>query len=93
MTAVSDPQLDLFNCRPEWHESFPETRTLPGGWDLSDLPHNGHLQDSGYRTTLAIVADSLAVPLPEGHPASFPELRTLPRGWDLSGLMARANTQ
>ena len=86
MTAVSNSQLDLFNCRPEWHESFPETRTLPGGWDLSDPLQNGRLRDSGYGTTLAIVADSLMVPLPEGHPASFPELRTLPRNWDFSGL-------
>ncbi len=88
MTAASDSQLDLFNRRPEWLESFPEVRTLPGGWDLSDPPHNGHLQDPGYGTTLAAVVDSLAVLLPEGHPAPFPELRTLPRGWDLSGLLA-----
>ena len=86
MTTESDSQLDLYNCRPEWHESFPETRTLPGGWDLSDPPHNGHQPDFGYRMTLAAVEDSLAVPLLEGHPASFPELRTLPRHWDLSGL-------
>jgi hypothetical protein len=91
MTAVSDTQLDLFNLRPEWHESFPETRTLPGGWDLSDPPHNGWLPDAGYRMTLASVDDSLAVPLLEGHPASFPELRTLPRNWDLSGLLAFGN--
>jgi hypothetical protein len=88
MTAVSDPQLNL---RPEWHESFPETRTLPGGWDLSDPPHNGRLPDSGYGASVAAVADALAAFLPERHPDPFPELRTLPRGWDLSGLMAFGN--
>jgi len=83
MATIFNPQLDL---RPEWHESFPETRTLPGGWDLSGLSHDGRSPDSGYRTTLAAIDDSLVVPLPEGHPASFPELRTLPRNWDFSGL-------
>ena len=87
MTAVSDPQLDLW---PAWHESFPETRTLPGGWDLSDTPRNGRLPDAGYGTSVPTVADALAF-LPERHPDPFPELRTLPRGWDLSGLLALAN--
>ena len=91
MTAVSDSQLDLFNRRPEWHESFPETRTLPGGWDLSDLSRNGRLPDAGYGTSVAIVADALVAFLPEWHPDPFPELRTLPRGWDLSGLLALGN--
>jgi hypothetical protein len=84
MTSAPGPYTD---SRPEWHESFPETKTLPGGWNLSDLPRNGRLPDFGYATTIAAVADSLAVPLPEGHPASFPELRTLPCNWDLSGLL------
>jgi len=93
MTAVSDSQLDPFNLRPEWHESFPETRTLPGGWDLSDTPRNGRLPDAGFGVSMVTVADALAASLPERHPDPFPELRTLPRHWDLSGLLARANTQ
>ena len=88
MAAVSDPQLCL--C-PAWHESFPETRTLPGGWDLSDPPRNGRLSDSGYGASAAAVADVLAAFLPERHPDPFPELRTLPRGWDLSSLLAFGN--
>jgi hypothetical protein len=88
MTAVSDPQLDL--C-PAWHESFPETRTLPGGWDLSDTLYNGRSPDSGYGAAVVTVADALAAFLPERHPDPFPELRTLPRFWDLSGLLALGN--
>jgi hypothetical protein len=87
MAAVSDPQHEL--C-PAWHESFPETRTLPGGWDLSDPPRDGRLPDSGYGASVATVADALAT-LPERHPDPFPELRTLPRNWDLSGLLALGN--
>jgi len=90
MATVSDPQLDLW---PAWHESFPETRTLPGGWDLSDPPHNGRLPDAGFGVSMVTVTDALAASLPERHPDPFPELRTLPRGWDLSGLLAQANTQ
>jgi len=82
MVTTSDQQLDI---RPEWHESFPETRTLPGGWDLSDPPRNGRLPDPGYGASVATTTDVL-VALPERHPDPFPELRTLPRGWDLSGL-------
>ena len=85
MAALSDPQLYL--C-PEWHESFPETRTLPGGWDLSDLPRYGRSPDSGYGVSVVTVADALDISLPERHPDSFPEPRTLPRNWDLSGLLA-----
>ncbi len=88
MTVASNPQFDL--C-PEWHESFPETRTLPDGWDLSYLPRNGRLPDSGYGASAANVADASAVSLPERHPDSFPEPRTLPRNWDLSGLLALAS--
>jgi hypothetical protein len=87
MAAVSNSQLDL--C-PAWHESFPETRTLPGGWDLSDLLRNGRSPDLGYGVRVATVADALAT-LPERHPDPFPELRTLPRYWDLSGLLALGN--
>jgi len=88
MVTTSDSQLDI---RPEWHESFPETRTLPGGWDLSDLPHNGRSPDAGYGASVATVADVLAAFLPERHPDPFPELRTLPRNWDLSSLLAFGN--
>ena len=51
-----------------WHESFPETRTLPGGWDLSDLPRNGRLPDSGYGASVATVADALAADCLNGSP-------------------------
>jgi len=88
MAAVFDPQLCL--C-PAWHESFPETRTLPGGWDLSDPSCDGRSPDSGYGTSVATVADALAAFLPERHPDPFPELRTLPRYWDLSSLLALGN--
>ena len=88
MATISNPQLDL--C-PEWHESFPETRTLPGGWDLSDTSRNGRLPDSGYGASAATVAADALAALPERHPDPFPELRTLPRYWDLSGLLALGN--
>jgi hypothetical protein len=89
---LSSSELDT-DGRPEWHESFPETRTLPGGWDLSDPPRNGQPPDSGYGASVATVADVLAAFLPERHPDPFPELRTLPRYWDLSGLLIFGNGQ
>jgi hypothetical protein len=70
MTTTSNLCAD---SRPEWHESFPETRTLPGGWFLEDL---------------SLVAPAMpATPRPDWH-ESFPKLRTIPAGWDLSGVLA-----
>jgi hypothetical protein len=34
MTTEFNPPADP---RPEWHDAFPEPRTFPSGWDLSDV--------------------------------------------------------
>jgi hypothetical protein len=70
---TSAPNLHT-DCRPEWHESFPETRTLPGGWCLEELP-------------FVVAPAAPAVTRPDWH-ESFPKPRTIPAGWDLSGVLA-----
>lgn len=50
MTTLPDPQTDRL---PELFDPFPEPRTLPGGWDLSEFgygpsgPGTGDLSQAG----------------------------------------------
>ena len=34
MMTVFNPQIDRL---ADWHDPFPEPRTLPSGWDLSEF--------------------------------------------------------
>jgi hypothetical protein len=81
-----------FNSRtdshPEWCDPFPEPRTLPIGWELSELPRIGRSPDMSTGLAVAAVPDVLAAELMERLPDPFPEPRTIPCGWDLSDVLA-----
>jgi len=84
MDTVSNLRTEL---QPEWHESFPETRTLPGGWDLAEMPRYTP-QDSERRPPVASAPVALDPTLMERRPDPFPEPQDFPCGWDLSDLLA-----
>ena len=69
---------------PDWCDPFPELRTVPGGWDLSELPRYEPSTDS----ICADTATALAAEWIERKPNPFPEVRTFPGGWDLSDALA-----
>jgi len=37
MFTPTSPHDDLETILPEWHEPFPEPKTIPSGWDLSEV--------------------------------------------------------
>jgi hypothetical protein len=40
MNTSNSPKDDMDNTLPEWHEPFPEPKTIPSGWDLSGILSN-----------------------------------------------------
>jgi hypothetical protein len=84
MVSTFIPQTDS----PEWREAFPEPRTLPCGWDLSELPHYRPPLDSQPEVVTAAVPDWSADPSSAWHPDPFPAVRTFPDGWDLTDVLA-----
>jgi len=73
---------------PDWYDPFPELRTLPGGWDLAELPRYEHSPNSGRESVVAAVPGALAAELIERRPDPFPECNTFPSGWDLADVLA-----
>ena len=84
MDITSNPHDEL---HPAWHEAFPETRTLPGGWDLTEMPRFSP-QDTERRPAVAAVRSALSAEWIERRPDPFPEPGGFPSGWDLSGVLA-----
>jgi len=37
MFTIDQPDNEMRNILPEWHEPFPEPQTIPIGWDLSGV--------------------------------------------------------
>ncbi len=67
MNPPSDPN---FEQMPDWYDPFEEPRTIPGGWDLSEMPARKSFHPKHER-------------LPEWYDP-FRDTRTFPSGWDLS---------
>lgn len=83
------------NNLPEGHpEKFPNVRTYPKGWDLSDLTSPVDNTGQGMKNPKQTEnssqrSDSPPADLTEGHPEKFPKVRTYPKGWDISGLSSQ----
>ena len=72
---------------PDWHDPFPEPRTIPGGWDLAELPRHERSPNSD-NTFVATAAFALDAAWIEPRPDPFPEPKDFPCGWDLSDVLA-----
>ena len=73
--------------------SFPETRTLPDGWDLSGMSlwHSGSSPES--RASTVAECALLQAASAELHPDPFPEVKAWPSGWDLEAVLAAEREQ
>jgi hypothetical protein len=72
----------------ELFESFAAPRTVPAGWDLSELVASGNGRPSRTEGAAAASIDSPAPGGGEHNPAAerdrFPKPNTYPSQWDLS---------
>ena len=77
-----DPTHDLF-------ESFAAPRTVPGGWDLSELISTGNGGSARAAGTVVTETDPSATgdpePTPPAYHERFPKPNTYPTQWNLSG--------
>ncbi len=77
---------------PAWNtDPFPSPRTMPKGWDLSELIAAASQPESSANGATPSAATS-----PETgngyQPEKFSNPRTMPKGWDMSELMRQAPT-
>lgn len=73
---------------PDWSDPFPELRTFPGGWDLSELPCYERSPSPDREFVVAAVPAAADAELIERRPDPFPESNTFPSGWDLANVLA-----